>query len=138
MSQYHTGAPGEEYEAGWRDWLQQPVNRLAGAAMRLSRAGARPITVAQIAAGAGLPVPDAMALTSRFYPVDADGVIGGFLAEHHDAAARQHVHIDRRTVSGGCAPDVVFFALLGGRPVGVDATCPATGVPIRVRLAPTA
>lgn len=66
--------------------------------------------------------------------MDADGRIHGFLAAHYDPTARQHIHVRGRTVSGGCAPDVVFVAVLGGEPVWAEATCPATNEPIRVRL----
>lgn len=135
MTEQLSGVTTDPYEAGWRAWLQLPVNRLAGAAMKLSHAGRQAVTVEQIAAEAQVPLPEATTLTSKFYPVDADGVIGGFLAEHHDPTAQQHIHIDARTISGGCAPDVVFLAVLGGRPVEAEATCPATGAPIQVRLA---
>lgn len=126
-------AISDSYETGRRAWLQLPINRLAGAAMKLSHAHTQTVTVAQIAAEAQLPLPEATTLTSRFYPVDANGVIG-FPVEHHDPTARQHIHVDERTISGGCAPDVVFLGVLGGRPVAATATCPATGAPIQVRL----
>jgi hypothetical protein len=131
--------PIDDFDAAWQTVGQQhqPAIQVTSALIKLSGVGKWPVEVEQLAAASGRPVDETLALAQQFLKVNMqDGLV------HLDLSAagtsgRYRLQIGARTIdAGGCAPDIVWMALLAGTPIHAQATCPATGRPIHVDFTP--
>ena len=115
----------------------QPAIQVTSALIKLSGGGERPVEVERLAAASDRPVDETLALARQFLKVNVrDGLVHLDLSAA-GTSARYRLQIGARTIDAdGCAPDIVWTALLAGTPIHAEATCPATGTPIRADLAP--
>jgi len=131
--------PVDDFDAAWQTVGQQyqPAILVTSALIKLSGAGERPVEVERLAATSGRPVDETLALARQFLKVNVqDGLVHLDLSAT-GASARYRLQIRERTIdANGCAPDIVWTALLVDTPIQAQATCPATGTPIRVDLTP--
>ena len=131
--------PVDDFDAAWQTVGQQyqPAILVTSAVIKLTGAGERPVEIERLATASGRPVHEMLALTRQFLKVNVqDGLVHLDLSAA-GTSARYHLQIGRRTIdAGGCAPDIVWMALLAGQPVHAEATCPATGSTIWVDLTP--
>jgi alkylmercury lyase len=131
--------PVDDFDGAWQTVGQQyqPAIQVTSALIRLTGAGERPVEVERLAAASGRPVDETLALARQFLKVHVkDGLIQLDLTGA-GPSARYRLQIGERPIAtGGCAPDIVWTALLAGKPIQAQATCPATGSPIRVDLTP--
>jgi alkylmercury lyase len=129
----------DDFDAAWQTVGQQyqPAIQVTSALIKLSGAGERPVAVERLAAAGGRPVDETLALAQQFLKVRVqDGLVHLDLSAA-GTSARYRLQIGARTIdAGGCAPDIVWMALLAGTPIHAKATCPATGTPIRVDFTP--
>ena len=131
----------DDFDAAWQIVGQQyqPAIQVTSALIKLSGGGEWPVEVEQLAAASGRPVDETLALAQQFLKVNMqDGLVHLDLSAA-GTSARYRLQIGARTIdAGGCAPDIVWTALLAGTPIHVQATCPATGSPIRLTSPQTA
>ncbi len=131
--------PIDDFDAAWQIVGQQYQSaiQVTSALIELSRAGERPVRVERLATASGRPVDETLALARQFLKVKVrDGLVHLDLSAA-GTSARYHLHIGERTIdAGGCAPDIVWMALLAGQPIHAEASCPATDTPIRVAFTP--
>jgi alkylmercury lyase len=131
--------PVDDFDAAWQTVGQQyqPAILVTSALIKLTGAGERPVTVERLAAASGRPVDETLALARQFLKVCVqEGLINLDLSAV-GPSARYRLQIGARTIDAdGCAPDIVWTALLAGTPIRAEATCPATGTRIRVDLTP--
>jgi alkylmercury lyase len=118
---------------------KQHAARVAWAAIKLSQAGQRPVSLDQLATQVGLPVAETarlLRLTWRERVDLRDGVIR--LDATPAGPRRYRVDVGGRPVGAGkgCSVDMYLLALALGRPIHAEATCPATGTPITVDITP--
>jgi len=131
--------PVDDFNAAWQIVGQQYQSaiRVTSALIKLSRAGERPVEIERLATASGRPIDEMLALTRQFLKVNVQERLVHLDLSAAGTSARYHLQIGRRTIdAGGCAPDIVWMALLAGQPVHAEATCPATGTHIRVDLTP--
>lgn len=131
--------PVDGFDAAWGIVGQQyqPAIQVTSALIKLSGGGERPVKVEQLAAANDRPVDETLALARQFLKVNLqDGLVHLDLSAA-GTSARYRLQTGARTIdAGGCAPDIVWIALLAGMPIHAEATCPATGIPIRVDFTP--
>src|SRR6266487_1898948 len=131
--------PVDDFDAAWQTVGQQyqPAILVTSAVIKLTGAGERPVEFERLAATTGRSVDKTLALARQFLKVNVqDGLVHLDLSAA-GTSARYRLQIGERTIDvGGCAPDIVWMALLAGQPVHAEATCPATGTPIWVDLTP--
>jgi len=131
--------PVDDFVAAWQIVGQQyqPAIFVTSALIKLSGGGERPVEVERLAAATGRPVDETLALARQFLKVNVqDGLVHLDLSAA-GTPARYRLQIGARTIDvGGCAPDIVWIALLAGTPIHAEATCPATRSPIRVDFTP--
>ncbi len=98
----------------------------------------RPVTTAEVAAFVGLPADRTEALLRAEPGTDWDeqGRLAGFGITLAPTAHR--LVLGGQSLHTWCAMDTLFFPVLLGLPASVASTCPATGEPIRIELAPGA
>jgi alkylmercury lyase len=129
----------DDFDAAWQTVGQQyqPAILVTSAVIKLTQAGERPVEVERLAAASGQPVDETLALARQFLKVRVqDGLIQLDLAAAA-TSARYRLQIGARTIdANGCAPDIVWMALLAGTPIHAEAICPATGSSIRVDFTP--
>ncbi len=129
----------DDFDAAWQTVGQQyqPAIFVTSALIKLSGAGERPVEVERLATASGRPVDETLALARQFLKVKIqDGLIHLDLSAA-GPSARYRLQIGARTIDAdGCAPDIIWTALLADKPIHAEATCPATGTPIRVDLTP--
>lgn len=109
---------------------------LFSAAVRLLAEG-RPVTLAQLASVLGWPRERLDAVLERVPNIerDADGALVGV-----GLSLRPTPHAfeaNGRALFTWCALDALFLPTILGQPARVTSSCAATGVPIRLRVAPT-
>lgn len=95
-----------------------------------------PVRVEELAAAAGRPASDIERL-ARSQPGtewDEKGRLVGFGLTLRPTPHR--LIVAGRTLYTWCAADTVMFTMILGEPSEVESTCPATGAPIRLELAP--
>lgn len=98
----------------------------------------RPVAVDVIAASVGIPGPE-VELLLRGQPGtewDEYGRLVGFGLTQRPTAHR--FMLSRRTLYTWCATDTLFFPAVLGAHAVVESTCPGTGQPIRIEMAPNA
>jgi alkylmercury lyase len=131
--------PVDDFDAAWQTVGQQyqPAILVTSALIKLTGAGERPVEVEQLAAATGRPVDETLTLARQFLKVNVqDGLVHLDLSAA-GPSARYRLQIGARTIdAGGCAPDIIWTALLAGQPIHAEAICPATGTPIRVDFTP--
>ena len=131
--------PIDDFDAAWQIVGQhyQPAIQVTSALIKLSGGGEWPVEVERLAAASGRPVDETLALARQFLKVNVrDGLVHLDLSAA-GTSARYRLQIGARTIDAdGCAPDIVWTALLAGTPIHAEATCPATGTPIRADLTP--
>ena len=131
--------PIDDFDAAWQIVGQhyQPAIQVTSALIKLSGGGERPVEVERLAAASDRPVDETLALARQFLKVNVqDGLVHLDLSAA-GTSARYRLQIGARTIDAdGCAPDIVWTALLAGTPIHAEATCPATGTPIRADLTP--
>jgi alkylmercury lyase len=133
----------DDFDAAWREADQKlrTLIRVVYGLIGLTRLGERPVEVDRFAAYLERPEDEAIALieehsSALFTAHVRDGLITLDLSRP-EALRRRHVRIgDRRIAMSGCAPDLFQIAALIDTPFQVEDTCPTTGVPIRVDVAP--
>lgn len=118
---------------------KQNAARVAWATIKLTQAGQRPVSLDQLATHVGLPAAETMRLLQLTWQgrVDLrDGMIR--LDARPGGPRRYRMHAGGRPVGPGkgCSGDMYLLALALGRPIHAEATCPATGTPIRVDITP--
>lgn len=131
--------PIDDFDAAWQIVGQhyQPGIQVTSALIKLVGAGEWPVEVEQLAAASGRPVDETLALAQQFLKVNVQNGLVHLDLSAATTSARYRLQIGERTIdAGGCAPDIVWTALLTGRPINAEATCPATGSPIRVDFTP--
>jgi len=131
--------PLDDFDAAWQivGRQYQPAIQVTSALIKLTGGGEWPVEVVQLAAASDRPVDETLALARQFLKVNVqDGMVHLDLSAA-GTSARYRLQIGARTIhAGGCAPDIVWIALLAGMPIHAEATCPATGIPIRVDFTP--
>ncbi|WP_225729970.1 MULTISPECIES: organomercurial lyase [unclassified Nocardia] len=139
----HTDLRSRDFDAAWRAAIAD--NRLrtdfAAAVIRLTRIGSRPAPLTELAAEMHRSVPEITAFVTEYGggPMRiADGMVYHDHPNGPGPATRWTVHIGERTIYSetGCAPDLFAAAHWLGEQLTVEATCPVTGTPIRVRIGP--
>jgi alkylmercury lyase len=128
------GAPSEEIIGD-----KQNAARVAWATIKLSQIGQRPVRLDQLATQVGLPVAETARLLHLTWQERIDLRDGMIRLDATPAGPRRYqVHADGRPVGAGkgCSVDMYLLALALGRPIHAEATCPATGTPIRVDITP--
>ena len=131
--------PVDDFDAGWQTVGRQyqPAIQVTSALIKLSGGGERPVEVEQLAAASDRPVDETLALARQFLKVNVQEGLVHLGLSTAGTSARYRLQIGARTIdAGGCAPDIVWMALLAGTPIHAQATCPATGSPIRVDFTP--
>ena len=131
--------PIDDFDAAWQIVGQQyqPAIQVTSALIKLSGAGERPVEVEQLAAASDRSVGETLALARQFLKVRVQDALIHLDLSAVGTSVRYRLQIGARTIdAGGCAPDIVWTALLAGTPIHAEATCPATGIPIRVDLTP--
>lgn len=120
----------------WQEHVQ--AIRLVSALFKLTAAGEHPVEVERLAATVGKPVPETVKLARQIFRtvVVRDGLLDLRLGSA-SKPARFRLRIDGRVIdAGGWAVDLVWMAMFIDKPLGIDATCAATGAPIQVDLTP--
>ncbi len=131
--------PVDDFDAAWQTVGQQyqPAILVTSAVIKLTGAGERPVEIERLATASGRPVDAMLALTRQFLKVNVQERLVHLDLSAAGTSARYHLQIGARTINAnGCAPDIVWMALLAGQPVHAEATCRATGTHIRVDLTP--
>ena len=131
--------PVDDFDAAWQTVGQQyqPAIQVTSALIKLSGAGERPVEVVRLAAASGQPVDERLALARQFLKVKVQAGLVQLDLTAANPSARYRLQIGARTIdANGCAPDIVWTALLAGTPTRAEAICPATSTPIRVDLTP--
>jgi alkylmercury lyase len=118
---------------------QQNAAGVAWATIKLTQAGQRPVSLGQLATQVGLPAAETARLLRLTWQQRInlrDGIIQ--LDATSAGPRRYRVHAGGRPVGAGkgCSVDMYLLALALGRPIHAEATCPATGTPIRVDITP--
>lgn len=118
---------------------KQHAARIAWATIKLSQMGQRPVSLDQLAIHVSLPAAETarlLRLTWRERVDLRDGMIG--LDVTPAGPRRYRVDTGGRPVGAGkgCSVDMYLLALALGRPIHAEATCPASGTPIRVDITP--
>src|SRR5881409_369257 len=107
--------PVDDFDAAWQTVGQQyqPAILVTSALIKLTGAGERPVEVERLAATTGRPVDETLALARQFLKVNVqDGLVHLDLSTT-GASARYRLQIGERTIdANGCAPDIVWTALL--------------------------
>ncbi|MGH8936270.1 MAG: organomercurial lyase [Acidimicrobiia bacterium] len=132
-----------------RDWAEQLAaasptmdpeqQRIALQVYRLIAETAEPVTITQIADGAGLSAAR-VEESLRAWPLvlrdDKDRVVGfwGIHAEH--ITPTHAIEVDGTTVYAWCAWDTLFITEILGRQTRVTSTDPHEGTPIRLTVTP--
>lgn len=136
-------AADRDFDAGYRARLEwaRPQIALMAALFRLTDVASRPAALREVAAVLGESVDEVRAKIDRYARKVTrieDGLVRLQLS-FPDRPARFRVEIGDRvlhTNAGGCAGDVFALVLWTGRPLRVEADCPATGRRIRVAVTP--
>jgi alkylmercury lyase len=118
---------------------KQNAARVAWATIKLTQAGQRPVSLDQLATHVGLAVEETARLLQLTWQERVDLRDGIIRLDARPAGSRRYrVHAGGRPVGTGkgCSVDMYLLALALGRPIHVEATCPATGTPIRVDITP--
>jgi alkylmercury lyase len=131
--------PIDDFDAAWQIVGQQyqPAIQVTSALIKLTRAGEQPVEVERLATATVRPMDEALALARQFLNVNLqDGLVHLDLSAV-GTSARYRLQIGARTIdASGCAPDIVWAALLVDTPIHAQAICPATGTLIRVDFTP--
>jgi alkylmercury lyase len=118
---------------------KQNAARVAWATIKLSQVGQRPVSLEQLATQLGLEGPETARLLHLIWQERIDLRDGMVRLDATPAGPRRYrVHAGGRSVGAGkgCSVDMYLLALAIGRPIHAEATCPATGTPIRVDITP--
>ena len=124
--------PVDDFDAAWQIVGQQYQSAIlvTAALIKLSGAGEWPVEVERLATASSWPVDETLALAQQFLKVKIqDGLVHLDLSVA-GTSARYRLQIGARTIdANGCAPDIIWTALLADKPIHAEATCPATGTP---------
>jgi alkylmercury lyase len=118
---------------------KQHAARVAWATIKLTQAGQRPVSLDQLATHVRLPAAETARLLHLTWQQRVDLRDGMIRLDARPAGPRRYrVHAGGRSVGAGrgCSVDMYLLALALGRPIHAEATCPATGTPITVDIAP--
>lgn len=124
VAEYSTGVGHETF---WR--LAPPLWR------ELATTG-QPVEPERLAALAGAPVDETLALLREYAEWDPDGerVVGAGVSL---LRTPHRYDTDGRTVWTWCAPDLLVLPVVLGTPARIQSPCAATGDPVRVEVTPT-
>jgi alkylmercury lyase len=118
---------------------KQNAARVAWATIKLTQVGQRPVSLDQLATHVGLPAAETAQLLQLTWQERIDLRDGMIRLDVRPAGPRRYrVHAGGRPIGAGkgCSVDMYLLALVLGRPIHAEATCPATGTPIRVDITP--
>jgi alkylmercury lyase len=118
---------------------KQNAARIAWATIKLSRMGQRPVSLDQLAIHVSLPAEETARLLRQTWRERVDLRDGIIRLDATPAGPRRYrVYTGGRPVGAGkgCSVDMYLLALALGRPIHAEATCPASGTPIRVDITP--
>jgi alkylmercury lyase len=118
---------------------KQNAARIAWATIKLSQMGQRPVSLDQLAIHVSLPAEETARLLRQTWRERVDLRDGIIRLDATPAGPRRYrVYTGGRPVGAGkgCSVDMYLLALALGRPIHAEATCPASGTPIRVDITP--
>jgi alkylmercury lyase len=118
---------------------KQNAARIAWATIKLSQMGQRPVSLDQLAIHVSLPAAETARLLRLTWRERVDLRDGMIRLDVTPAGPRRYrVDAGGRPVGAGngCSVDMYLLALALGRPIHAEATCPASGTPIRVDITP--
>lgn len=99
-------------------------------------AASEPVTLERLADAAGWPLEDVQTALGEQTSAERDdqGRLIGLALTLRPTPHR--FAVDGRTLHAWCASDTLMFPVILGQPGIVESTCPQTGRPIRIELAP--
>lgn len=127
----------DDLQTTMAEFIRRDVARFTAPMVRLVAEG-RPVALEQLAAVSGVPVEeiDSWLRAQPGTDWDEEGRLLGFGLTQRPT--RHRYIVDGRVLFTFCAADTLIFTPILGRPASVKSSCPTTGQPIRVELAPQA